>query len=160
MTISSDQHRVFKAILRAIATDEFSAEDYEAAMEDLRSGRLASLVEDVLTVLAASGGPHSSPQKKSVAASIVPPKRKDTRSSKSADDLFNDIRRRKISRDKLGEIFRSLDPSFAGQLDNIDTLRNIVSAYRSHATDREWQILTSIVNGAFESDPYLNRISK
>jgi hypothetical protein len=152
------QHKIFKAILRAIVADDFRPEDYHAALKQIRDGSLVALLEQIVgalvgpTDMAKRGGAPADPGK--------PPKRKDVPSAKSADELFHDVKRRKITRDQLETILRSIDSGFGSQIGSAETMRNLLKNYRSHATDREWKMLGSIVNGNFENDPYLASISE
>lgn len=160
MSGAPGQHRVFKAILRAIVSDEFSFEDYQAAVKKIRDGSLIVLLDQVLGALANSPADSQSQSKASSISSDKAQKRKEDGGIKSADDLFNDVKRRKITREQLEGTLRSIDSGFASRFRSADTMRTLLKLYREHATDREWKMLGSIVNGNYEMDPYLTSISE
>jgi len=157
MSEMSQQHRVFKAILRAVVSDDFRLEDYQSALQKIRDGSLVALLDQIVGALA--GPDEVSKRAERPADPGKPPKRKDGAALKSADELFDDVKRRKITREQLETILRSIDSGFGSQLGSAETMRNLLRNYRSHATDREWKMLGSIVNGNFENDPYLASIS-
>lgn len=163
MTTESQKHRIFKSFLRSIAADDLSLEDYRGALSDLRDPRMVGLLEELLAAL--SGDLETSPAPSKVATrgnrerEREVKKEKKGRATRTADQLFDDIKRRKVTRDRLTSILSSVDSEFASEADSYDTMRSLVASYRRRATDRQWEILTAIVNGDYERDPYLNDMS-
>ncbi|MGB3318555.1 MAG: hypothetical protein WA978_14385 [Sphingopyxis granuli] len=158
MTTQSKEHKLFKLFLRSIASDDLVPSDYQNALADLRNPKMMGLLEDVLAALAGEGGGDvgSSPEK----GKGNPKKQKQKPlSERSANQLVDDIKRRKITRDRLENILRSVDAEFAHRAHEFDTMRSLISSYRNHASDREWDILSDIVNGNYELDPYFNSAS-
>jgi hypothetical protein len=154
MSNASEDQKLFKLILTAIASENLAADDYRVALDDLKDGRMIKIIEEVLSALA-------SPAKESRAVSkTLAPKKQSAQKhggqhAKSPDGLFNDIKRRKINRQRLEAIIDSLDRNFLQTIDGSETIRSVVERFRSQSSDRQWQLLDSIVNGNYEVDPYL-----
>lgn len=156
------EKRAFKSILRSIASDELSADDYADALIDLRSGAMIRLLDDIFATLAGNAA-TSTP---SAEANSTP--KNDRRKKKTSpnsgrntsDKLFDDVKRRKVSRPRLEEILHSIDSGFARRLSPSLTMREMLAAFRENCSDRQWDTLSSIINGDFERDTYLDDITK
>lgn len=158
MSLQSNEHRVFKSFLRSIGSDELNSYDYECAIADLQNPEMMGLLEAVLLALTRNTAQTKSAQHRNTDNKNLVKKDKKAGSKKSPDQIFDDIKRRKITRDRLEIILKSLDSEFANDVDMDDTMRNIVNRYASRASDRQWEIFSSIVNGNYGIDPYLSNM--
>jgi hypothetical protein len=170
MRTSASDRRVFRGILRAVASDEFSTEDYKSALADLRSGEVSAVLENVIRILAGddnlnpvrsqNGGAMRSKEeerdREARKRNASPSKRKPDRVT--ADELFDDVRRRKVTRKDVENFMSSINQKFADEADRHDTMRALLHAFRENSGSREWELLYSLINGDYESDPYLKRI--
>lgn len=164
MSDSASDQKLFKLILNAIASDSLQPSDYKLALNSLKNGEMVAIIEQILGALA---GPQRVDRDERIPrrSSEAKPKEKLSRSAskgrlvKTADQIFDDVKRRKVNRDRLVAILSSLDADTLRSLDTSDTMRNIIRQFEASASSRQWQLLDSIVNGAYESDPYLDTIS-
>lgn len=170
------QRKLFRSILKAIVAEEYSTEDYKVALQDLRSGLLTEVLDNVMSVLCGEV-----PKTGKVAPGQTGDDAKETRAENrrqantdersrssrkkngdqdqvSADDLFNDLRRRKIPRQMVESYISSLNRGFAQKFDQFGTTRLLLHGYKEEASLREWELLRSLINGDYERDPYLQRI--
>lgn len=156
MNNASEDQKLFKLILGALASEDLSREDYRAALESLRDGEMILVLDKLLTVLSkASTGPKQN--KDRVTSRDIPRDKKGSsraESNKRPDELFDDVKRRKITRERLESMIASLDRQFLMDQDRPETMRGLISAFRRSASDRQWALLSSIVNGDYEVDPY------
>lgn len=152
--------RAFKSILRSIASDELSPDDYAEALADLRSGSMISLLDDIFAALAGEeGSKRERKTTQEAKKSKSSRKGKSTDPTKPIDTLFSDIKRRKISRARLDAIVRSISSEFARQAKPEWTIREFIANFQKNCSERQWDILSSIVNGEFEKDSYLDDIA-
>lgn len=158
MSNATDEQKLFKLILGAIASDTLGREDYEVALENVRNGAMIAILEQILTALSASTKRND---QKSISRLKKTAERSQSRSgsSKSSDQMFEDVKRRKITRDRLEVILNSLDSEFLKRVDPSDTMRSLVSKFSKNSSDRQWQLFDSIINGNYEVDPYLDSMS-
>jgi hypothetical protein len=165
MSGGPEPHRIFKNFLRSVASDEYTSDDYNAAVRDINNGKLLSLLEQVMSALSSNVDDKDRAKKSSTIGNVseIPSKKnvkKQEGAHLSADDVFNDIKRRKVTREQLEGILKSLDSQFASQINDTETMRSIVRAYKDRSSQRQWEIFVAIVNGDYEMDPYLANISR
>jgi hypothetical protein len=155
--------RIFRSILRSIGSEDHEKEDYSEALARLRSGEYVAVLEQLLSVLSGeAAAPSRAQQAKNETGAKLSKSVKKSNGSKprTPDELFEDVKRRKVNRQKLESHLASINREFASQIAGGDTMREIINKFREEATDREWQLLTMIVNGNIEDDPYMRRIQR
>lgn len=148
-------HKVLRLILAAIASDGLQPSDYRIALAGIRDGEAIKVIVSVLEALGGSDRQVSTserPQGGSVAQ-----KKLVSLQERNPDTLFNDIKRRKITKDRLEEIIQSVNSAFPLSMHKDLTMRELVRAFFLSSSDRQWKILTSIINGQYESDPYFSK---
>lgn len=159
MSNAADDQKLFKLILAAIASETLSSEDYQVALSSLRDGKMIAIVEQILGALASPQTPLS-PRKEKGSDKASEKNQKSRKHGskfpKSPDDLVGDIKRRKINRERLESILASVDRQFLETVDPNETVRFVINRFKDRASDRQWQLLDSIVNGSYEVDPYLS----
>jgi hypothetical protein len=161
MSKASEDQKLFKLILAAISAQDLQTEDYQVALSSLRDGNMVRILEQILAALSSPADQKiEKVNSKPADSKYKPVKSRQGDRVKDPDSLFEDVKRRKITRDRLESIIKSLDGQFLDANHANETMRNLISTFYQKASDRQWLLLTSIVNGNYEVDPYLDNMTK
>ncbi|MDY0966130.1 MULTISPECIES: hypothetical protein [Sphingomonas] len=161
MTDNSPAERVLSGFLRVILDQHFNSEERKLAAAALRSGDITECVLKYLDY-----GTASSPNSEYLPIRAVTnaatekassPKPERRMESLTVNQLFDLIRKKKISRGEVFNIISRIDESYDFEMDSL-SLRMALSKFKSLASDVQWQTLFRIVNGDIDEDPYVASI--
>ena len=168
MTELTTEERILNGFLRVILDCELNAAERQAAAASLRSGRLVECLLSVLEFTDEKRHPsevsHSQPAAAEKAALARPVDSNEKRAQRSKsellspDELFDLVRKRKVSKSALTDIIERLNSGIVLSVGDDASMREILHVFKSVASDAEWITLTRAVNGQIVNDSYLNRI--
>jgi len=157
--------RLYRAILSVVLDDELSTEDLRRLADIINGKRLSQAVSEAIHLIAEGGGQSSSRNsarsEKGEARKVAPRSEATKRSNLflSSADMFDLIKRRKISKVQLLKIINDIDsrsiPSAADEM----TVREIVQTFYSNSDPDDQNLLRKIVSGDFSGDPFLQGMS-
>ena len=157
---------VFRACASALLGMNLSSDEARAAAAALRQGdiglRLAMLLDGLVpTQLQKSAGNDPVAEK----AKIITPKKsvKNVSASgnvdKSSDALFDDVKRRKITKGQLFSLFRQVNSYVANRIEMDLSMREALAEFKREASLEDWDFLVDVIRGAVSSDPFLAGIT-
>jgi hypothetical protein len=157
MSDQSVEGRLLRGLLEVIARTDLTPSEAKAAAKALRSGKIFESAAHVLDALASLGSPDKSARNLSPPA---PPEKKNGAPNglPSVDRFFDTVKRRKVTKSQLYEIFNQVNPDAAPHIDEELSVRDSLKVFRSLATDDDWRLLKDIVEGRAEIDPFLRGI--
>lgn len=159
------EDRIMNGFLRVILDMELSAAERQVAAASLRSGDLISCLLHVLEFDDAKRREITAPTSVIPTTNLSKPtevaERKRPRSEATMlqpGELFNLVRKRKVSKQALTEVVQRLNRGSIPGIDDDSSMRQIIEAFRDVGSDAEWITLTRAINGEIENDSYLSRI--
>lgn len=163
MNIASAEARLLKGLLQVILDADFTAEEARAAAKSLREGKLLAPVAHLLDVLGTSLA-HSTDStiNSPNITDLPPPSMKKTSQAirPSIDEVFNNVKRRKITKANLFEMFDAVNGSVASGISDTISVREALTAFKSLISDSDWTTLNKIVLGTIDFDPFLRGMLK
>jgi hypothetical protein len=166
-----DSNAIEIELFRACATTllglPLSSEEAEAGARLFRKGQLSARLAAVLDGLAASQTPAGETNKASSGVRPAPvEKRSSSRKQEtlvaeaSPRTLFDDVKRKKITKDQLFNLLRQVDERAFATLPLDVSMRDAIAEFRSRTDHENWNFLVSTLRGATTSDPYLVRLTE
>lgn len=164
--------KLFKAVVAAIMENDPSAEDLNALATKEKALRLAEAIQNFATtyaslspakvvILHSGTSQPKSKEPKGSKGPKEPTQAKAGRSVKdlsSADEVFDLLKRRKLTRDLLRKMLEQLDPDFFSFVTEEESMRDWLKAFRALAHPDDWKLLVSMISGEASIDPYLRDI--
>lgn len=159
------EDRIMNGFLRVILDMELNAAERQAAAASIRSGDLVNCLLHVLEFdnvkrRETSTAPlTSSPTATEKADGAAEKKRNRSEPmSLSSDELFDLVRKRKVSKSALTEIIERLNRGPIEGIDADSSMRQIIEEFRKVGSQAEWITLVRAIAGEIESDSYLARM--
>lgn len=166
MTELTSVVRIMNGFLRVLIDAELQPAERQEVAASLRSG---NLVNCLLGVLEFDNAQRNESQ---VLVAVSSDQSPDVRSEKgsakktpkartavlTSDEMFNLVRKKKISKASLWEVIERLNSGTVLGTDADASMREIIEAFREVSSEAEWITLARAVNGEIENDSYLLRI--
>lgn len=163
---------MFKALTIALLDYEPSEHELRTLSKSVLTGRLNGAISDVISAYADIAGvaaPVATPStidgtnRASDSEKRTPKKSKRQKVSRTvqaseADQMFDLVKRRKINRSQLRELFKQVDQDANLKLDEKNSVREWLHSYYKWVHPEDWLLLRDMVAGDVSSDPYLRDI--
>lgn len=154
---------LFRACASAILSIDFTPEEARLAAQSLRQGginlRLAMIL-DGLVPMPSKDGVQKAPKHGADRSSGFRINLKSRTSSfADAGDLFELIKRRKISKSQLWSIFSQINEEVSRNIDEELSMREGIVKFQRETTKEDWDLLSDIVRGGLKIDPFLARMT-
>jgi hypothetical protein len=170
MADQSPENRLLDGILRAILDSGLTPSERLVAAKALRTGKLLDCVLGVLEFQPSGEGPRSAESEPSTELdnpakfpeAIKVPKSASISDKKKgvpdANELFDILRRRKISKIKLMSMIERLSFDVASGIDVDAPMRETLREFKKLSTEAEWVTLSRMISGEIEGDSYVRNI--
>lgn len=166
MTELTSVVRIMNGFLRVLIDAELRPAERQEVAASLRSGALVNCLLGVLEFdnlqrnevqapVATSGDGAMSA---SLPEAPVKKASKPKTTSLTPGEMFNLVRKKKISKASLLEVIERLNSGAVLGTDDEASMREIIVAFREIASEAEWITLARAVGGEIENDSYLMRI--
>ena len=153
MNDGSVEGRLLKGIVQLVLDADFTAKEARAAARVLRDGKIFAPVAHLLDVqgslVNAAESTPTRPSRQPTARSVQSAR------APGVDYLFDTVKRRKITKAQLFEMFHAVNSAAAPEIPDQVSIREALASFRALASDDDWATLYSIVEGRAELDPFL-----
>jgi hypothetical protein len=88
----------------------------------------------------------------------APPRSKPTRDV-SPVAIFDDVKRKKISKSRLFSLLSQINPEVFTTFSEDISMREAISEFATLSTPEDWELVVDVIKGATGADPYLAQIT-
>lgn len=162
MSKSDLENQLLKSFLEAVLKSTTTSSELREAARALRSSDMLDRLVILLETLA--GRPETTPQKTRARLEIAPATARESlkksESLPSSDEAFDLVKRRKVNKSQLYEIYRRVDSEATPPESSDITVRDSLGMFKSSVNDNDWLLFISIIEGRDDIDPFLKGILK
>ena len=161
MNSPSVENRLLKGFARVVLDCDFSPEEAANAAKAISAGRITTALLGLLDALATDVDAKRKSSKEAVAVRDIRISRasgpRDPTSSE-VSEMFDLVKRRKLTRSSLFELMDQLDFGASPDPEQAISIREALALFREHSSDADWRTLRDIIAGNVAVDPFLRGI--
>ncbi|MEG3161461.1 hypothetical protein U1763_13205 [Sphingomonas sp. LB2R24] len=158
---------IFKACASTILGMNLTPNEARAGAAALRAGdighRLAMLLDGLVPTpfnnKSDTHGQPAAPKKSFSTGKSVRISAESQARDTPANQLFEDVKRRKITKAQLFELFRQVSPPDSHIIDSDLSMREALVQFKKGSTPDDWNFLVDIIRMGANLDPFLNKMT-